>query len=126
MTDRIRPGYIDQVAIVRSTKEFTLQAAAAETADGQSESIFVGDYTEGLLAIDVTATAGTTPSTVFTLQTKVNGVWKTVPDVTISAVTAAISTINKVTNFGEEIRLTWDLDADTTSITFSASFSAKT
>jgi hypothetical protein len=125
MPERIGSGHIEGRVIVRSTKEFVLQVAGAEVIDGQSDSVIVGDYNEGLLAIDVTATAGTTPSTVFKLQTKVNGVWKDVPDITIAAVTAAISTINKVTNFGNEIRLTWDLDADTTSITFSASFLGK-
>lgn len=124
MPERIGPGHFEERVLVRSTKNFIIHASAEETADGQTDSIVVGDYIEGLLVLDATAVAGTSESIAFTLQTKINGVWVDL-GTTIAAVTAAATQVIAVTNFGDEIRLSFDLNGTTTGVTFAATFLAK-
>lgn len=124
MPDRIPVGYLEARVGVRSCKEFLIHASAEETVDGATDSIVVGDYSEGLLYLDATALAGTSLSVAFKLQTKIGGVWMD-HSLSITAVTVAAKQLLPVTNFGDEIRLSYDLNGTTTGITFSANFLAK-
>src|SRR5690348_12437431 len=98
MPERISEGYKEQRVGIRSTKEFIIHASGAETVDGETDSIVVGDYIEGLLVLDATAIAGTSVSTTFKVQTKINGVWVD-HSATITAVTAAAIQVIPLTNF---------------------------
>lgn len=125
MPDRIQTGFKDGQVQIHSVKEQVLHASAAETASLSSAAIIVGDYIEGILDINVTAVAGTTPSATFTLETFVNGGWRTLPNVTIAAMTAAGIKTVQVTNFGDQLRISWALTGTTPSFTFNASFVGK-
>lgn len=126
MPDRIQPGFIENEVEVKSTREQVLHAGAAETTNGNSPAITVGDFTEGLLAIDITAVSGASASAAFVLQTLIDGVWRAVPGVTIAAQTANGPVTVAVTDFGDKIRLAWTLTGTTPSFTFASSFMAKT
>ncbi|WP_135552100.1 hypothetical protein [Paenibacillus cymbidii] len=128
MPDRIKPGYVEQYVSIASTRECILHASGQEVASGEGVSQVVGDYREALLDIDVTAInpkPTKTASVTFKLQTKVNGQWRDIPSVTLTAATSISNQTVKVATFGEEIRLTWTLTADTADITFSAALLAK-
>ena len=107
------------------TKNYTLHASAAEIVTGNSASIYAGDYREGLLTINITAVTGTTPSCQFALQAFDGIAWYNVPNVTIAAQTAAGKVIVPVTNFGDQLQLTWTITGTTPSFTFSSNFLAK-
>jgi hypothetical protein len=127
MPDRIQPGFQDGDVQIRSVKEFNLHTSAARTASGNAPiSQIVGDYSDGLLDIDISVATGTTPSAIFRLETKIKGRWRTVPNSTSAAQTTAGSVTLQVTNFGDEVRLAWAMTGTTPSFTFDASFMAKT
>jgi hypothetical protein len=127
MTDRIQPGYEEGSVQIRSTREFVLHAAAAVTASGNGTvEAVVGDYAEGILDIDITAVSGTSPTIDFTLETYVNGTWRTIPGVTLAQKTAVSTLTAAVTNFGDKVRLSWTVGGTTPSFTFKAALIAKT
>jgi hypothetical protein len=127
MPDRIPAGFQDADVIIRSTRELNLHVSAARTASGNAPiSQIVGDYTEGLLDVDISAVSGTTPSVIFRLETKIKGRWRTVPNSATAAQTAQGSVQMPITNFGEEIRLAWTMTGTTPSFTFDSTFLVKT
>lgn len=127
MPDRIQPGFQDADVQIRSCKEFPLHVSAARIVSGSAPiTAVVGDYAEGLLDIDISAVTGTTPSTIFRLETKIKGRWRTVPGSTSAAQTGVGSVTLPITNFGDEVRLAWTMTGTTPSFTFDSSFIAKT
>jgi len=107
------------------------QASAAQTASGMSAALTVAGYRELLVAANVTAVAGTTPTLTFALDSLgADGVWYTLW--TSAAVTAvgqmvAHLGVGAATNvaFGATVRLRWTIGGTTPSFTFSVSIIAK-
>lgn len=123
--DRVGNNFVTTEAIVENTKIYTLHASVAETTNGSS-AINAGDCKEGLLAINISAVSGTSPSCQFVLEVNDGlGNWYAVPGVTIAAQTAVGSVIVPVTNFHDNIRLRWTLTGTAPSFTFTAQFLGK-
>jgi len=107
------------------------QASAAQTANGMSANLPVAGFRELLVAANVTAVAGTTPTLTFALDSLgADGVWYTLW--TSAAVTAVGQTVahlgvGAATNvaFGATVRLRWTIGGTTPSFTFSASIIGK-
>lgn len=124
MTRPIGAGFVESRVSIRASEEIIFTSGEV-TATGGSAVFEVGSYSEGLLMINTTAITGTTKSVAIALETRVGGVWKAVPNLTIAAITAISSSFNAITNFGDAIRMTWTLHADTTDITFTAAMLVK-
>ncbi len=107
------------------------QASAAQTANGVSGNLSVIGYRELLVAANVTAVAGTTPTLTLALDSLgADGVWYTLW--TSTAVTAVGQTVahlgvGAATNvaFGATVRLRWTIGGATPSFTFSVSMIGK-
>lgn len=110
---------------MKSTAEVVIKESSATTTNSQSASQDIGQYTEGLLLIDITAVSGTTPTLGITVQTKINNTWVDIPGVTIAQQTAIATLAVALTNFGKDIRLSMTVGGTTPSFTFSAHFLAK-
>lgn len=124
--DRLGSQFTTAQGIIDNTKIYTLVSSQAITATGQSSSINAGDCKEGLLAINISAVSGTSPSCQFSLQVNDGlGNWYNIPNVTIAAQTAVGQVIVPVTNFHDQIRLSYTLTGTTPSFTFSAQFLGK-
>lgn len=90
---------------MKATAEVVIKESSAITVTGQSVSQDVGQFSEGLLLIDITAVSGTTPTLDITVQTKINNTWMDIPGVTIAQQTAIATLAVALTNFGKDIRL---------------------
>ncbi len=107
------------------------QASAAQTANGVSANLSVIGYRELLVAANVTAVAGTTPTLTFALDSLgADGVWYTLwTSVAVTAVgqTVAHLGVGAATNvaFGATVRLRWTIGGTTPSFTFSVSIIGK-
>lgn len=126
--DRVGTNFVSTFATVTNTKEITFTpAATAVTANGQSSVQDVSSYKEGILVIDITAVTGTTPTLNIAVQTYdfLSGKWVTVPGVTVAQQTAVGTVAVAVTNFGEQMRLSYTVGGTTPSFTLSAGFTAK-
>ena len=103
------------------------QASAAQTASGMSATLAVGNYRELLVAVNVSAVAGTTPTLTLALDSLgADGVWYTLwTSASITAVGQTIASlgVGAATNtaFGTSVRLRWTIGGTTPSFTFSAS-----
>ncbi len=103
------------------------QASATQTTSGMSGTLAVGAYRELLVAVNVSAVAGTTPTLTLAVDSLgADGVWYTLW--TSAAMTAVGQTIASLgveaaTNmaFGTSVRLRWTIGGTTPSFTFSAS-----
>lgn len=127
MSDRVGSNYVLGEAEIRNSQEFALHASQAETANGNSATFDVSANFEGLLVVDITAVAGTSPTANFYFETLdfLSGKYVTVPSVTIAQQTAVGTVVAAATNFGERVRLRWVLGGTTPSFTFTAGFTAK-
>lgn len=105
---------------MKSTAEVVIKLSSATTANGQGASQDVGQFSEGLLLIDITAVSGTSPTLDIAAQTKINGTWVDIPGVTIAQQTAVNTLAVALTNFGKDIRLDMTVGGTTPSFTFSA------
>lgn len=127
----INPVSGNPYAAVVSGATVLTQASAAQTASGVSANLPVAGYRELLVAANVTAVAGTTPTLAFALDNLgADGVWYTLW--TSAAVTAVGQTVahlgvGAATNvaFGATVRLRWTISGTTPSFTFSASIIGK-
>lgn len=124
--DRLTNNYIASEATARNTREFTFRASAAATANGNTNGFDVSNYGEALVFINVTAVSGTSPTLNLYVDTYdfLSGQWFQHP-VSIAQITAAGNTLVQLTNFGEQIRLRWQVGGTSPSFTFSASVVAK-
>jgi len=125
--DRLKNNLAHTMAIVRNTKVFDLGPSAAVTVTGNTASPpNMSDYIEGLLCINISACAGTSPTCDFNLQTQhINGAnWYDLP-VTIAQQVSTGQVLAAVTNFGENVRLKWTLGGVDPSFTFTSKFVAK-
>ena len=101
------------------------------TATGQSMTIDVDEYTEGLLFVSTTAVSGTTPSLTFALQTSPDGVLWAPIGPAIVAITAAgtvalpFGATTAGGPFGYHMRLAFTLTGTTPSFTIAAWFIGK-
>ena len=104
-------------------KEASILASAARTASGNSGSpIDVAAYSGGVLAIDVTAVSGTTPSMTVNFVTCTDSGTSNCGFVhtASSAITATGKTLLKVNNFGRFVRIEYTITGTSPSFTFSA------
>jgi len=107
------------------------QANAAQTVSGASANLPVAGYRELLVAANVTAVAGTTPTLTLVFDSLgADGVWYTLW--TSAAVTAVGQTVahlgvGAATNvaFGTTVRVRWTIGGTTPSFTFSLSMIGK-
>ncbi len=103
------------------------QASAAQTASGMSATLAAGAYRELLVAVNVSAVAGTSPTLTLALDSLgADGVWYTLwTSASITAVGQTIASlgVEAATNtaFGTNVRLRWTIGGTTPSFTFSAS-----
>jgi len=127
----INPVSGNPYAAVVSGATVLAQASAAQTTNGVSANLPVAGYRELLVAANVTAVAGTTPTLTLALDSLgADGVWYTLW--TSAAVTAVGQTVahlgvGAATNvaFGATVRLRWTMGGTTPSFTFSASIIGK-
>lgn len=109
----------------RRTKKITLASSAARTANGAGSAFDVGRFTEGLLFVEVTATAGTNPTLDLDLETGPAdddlGYIHTEP----AQITAAGKTLVKLSNLGRWVRLSWQIGGGSPSFTFQAILAVK-
>jgi hypothetical protein len=103
-----------------SPAELVLQESLAITANGVSESQDIGQYTEGILLIDITAVSGTSPTLDIAVQTKINNTWVDIPDVTIAQQTAVNTLAVALINFGKDVRLSYTVGGTSPSFTLSS------
>ena len=123
--DRLKNNLAHTTAIVRNTKVFNLGPSGAVTVTGNTASpAIVADYNEGLLLINISACAGTSPTCDFKLQTTDGDNWFDHP-VSIAQQVSTGSVLASITNFGEKTRLKWTLGGTTPSFTFTSKFVAK-
>jgi len=107
------------------------QASAAQTASGMSPTLAVGAYRELLVAVNVSAVAGTSPTLTLAVDSLgADGVWYTLW--TSAAMTAVGQTLASLgveastnTAFGASVRLRWTIGGTTPSFTFSASITGR-
>jgi len=108
------------------------QASAAQTASGMSATLAVGAYREMLVAVNVSAVAGTSPTLTLAVDSLgADGVWYTLwTSASITAVGQTIASLGVEaptnTAFGASVRLRWTIGGTTPSFTFSASIIGKT
>lgn len=119
-------------AAVRYVRRYTLHPSQAETASGSSAPVDVSNFAEALLFITVTAVSGTTPSMQLALQTQdpVTGNWVNVPNINPalpSSITAPTTGTNvyALTNYGQQLRLSWTISGTSPSFTFTAGLVCK-
>jgi len=118
-------------ATVASGATVLTQASAAQTTNGVSTNLPVAGYRELLVAANVTASAGTTPTLTFALDSLgADGVWYTLwTSVAVTAVGQTIASlgVSATTNvaFGATVRLRWTIGGTTPSFTFSVSIIGK-
>jgi hypothetical protein len=108
-----------------STAEVVIKESSATTSNSQSASQDVGQYTEGILLIDITAVSGTSPTLDIAVQTKINETWVDIPGVTVAQQTVVNTLAVALTNFGKDVRLSMTVGGTSPSFTFSAHFLAK-
>jgi len=97
----------------------TLLASGAITATGTSSAIQVSDYTVGSIIINCSAVSGTSPSITVTVQDSADGtIWATLD--TFTAITSASTSVKRLTNFANQIRLSYVVTGTTPSLTLSA------
>jgi len=103
------------------------QASAVQTASGMSATLAVGGDRELLVAVNVSAVAGTTPTLTLAVDTLgADGVWYTLwTSASITAVGQTLASLGVEaainTAFGTSVRLRWTIGGTTPSFTFSAS-----
>ncbi len=117
----------NQVLAGRANESFILYNGTV-TANNAGSNAPVGGYQTGVLAIDVTAVSGTTPTLDLLLEffDSASGKWFPIPGVTIPQLTAAGKVALAVTgSFGDNVRLSWTLGGTLPSFTFTAGFHAK-
>ena len=123
--DRLGSNFTTAFGVVANTKTYNLHTSAAETTNGNT-AINAGDCKEALLAINISAVSGTTPSCQFVLEVNDGlGNWYSIPNATIAAQTTTGSVIIALTNFHDNIRLSWSLTGTTPSFTFAATLLGK-
>jgi len=108
----------------RKTEKTTVQAAGAITADTNSSSMYVGDYAEALVFLDVTAVSGTTPTLLPTVQVSHDDSEWYVHTVGVEIV-AAGNYLIRVANIGKYLRVNMDTGGTTPSFTLSVVVQAK-
>ena len=118
------PPQIQSVRDAQSAfiKEATILASAARTASGNSSSpIDVAAYAGGVIAIDVTAVSGTSPSMTVNVVTCSDSGTSNCGFVhtASSAITATGKTLLKVNNFGRFVRIEYTISGTSPSFTFS-------
>ncbi|KJR97957.1 MAG: hypothetical protein VR68_11645 [Peptococcaceae bacterium BRH_c4a] len=124
--DRLKNIFASTFGVVRNTKNQVVKASGAVTATGYASTtgIDVADYIEGLLAIDITAVSGTTPTIDFAVETYDGAQWFNL-GLTIAQKTGVSSFLVPITNFGEKIRLKHTVGGTTPSFTYGAKFIGK-
>jgi len=108
------------------------QASAAQTTSGASANLPVAGFRELLVAVNVTAVAGTTPTLMLAIDSLgADGVWYTglwtSVSITAAGQTIASLGVSATTNvaFGATVRLRWTIGGTTPSFTFSVSIIGK-
>jgi len=98
----------------------TLLASGAITATGTSSAIQASDHTIGSIIINCTAVSGTsTPTITVTVQDSADGtIWATLD--TFTGITATGTSVKRITNFGNYIRLSYVVTGTNPSLTVSA------
>ena len=123
MADRLRNNACNTIALVRNTERTVVKASGEITATGQTAAVDVADYTEGLLFVKITAlTAVTTID--FTVETYDGAEWFNM-GLTIAQQTATGELLIPVTNFGEQIRVTYAMGGAAHTATFAINFIGK-
>lgn len=112
-------GYTMKNGRWANVESVVLAGSAARTADGNGDSLELGDRQTLRLKLDVTAIAGTTKQLDVAVQTRhdADDSWRTVAS--FSQKTAVASEQKCFTGLDREVRVAWTKHADTTSATFS-------
>lgn len=108
------------------SKLYTIHASGAETANGESPALDIGQHDEALAFLDVSAASGTSPNMVVSFEYSPDGVTWFDSGVAYTAVTTVARPASKqLTNFGRWIRAKWAITGTTPSFTFSLAMVAK-
>jgi hypothetical protein len=109
----------------RNTTRFLVLPSAARTTTGVA-TLELNEFSEGYVALDVTAVSGTTPSMSVKVQVSDDNVTWYDEGTSFAAVTAiSRPAVAKFTNFGRYVRLSYTITGTTPSFTFSAALVMK-
>lgn len=120
------------MAVHRTSSEITLVSSGAKTSDGQGNSVDVSRWETGVVFINVTAVSGTSPMLTITLEgSPDNSTFYDLHDETgrpvrIPPLTAVSSFAVPISGFGKYLRVAYEVDGTSPSVTFASSFIGKT
>lgn len=103
---------------------FTYAASAARTTSGDCAcSISLGRASELLVFLDITAASGTSPTLTVTVEVFDGTSWYT--HTSFAQKTAAGRDMLKLTNFGQDVRVSWTIGGTGPSFTFAVKGQSK-